>query len=151
MNERIEDLRAPVDDVDREAVLALEAATETRPLGWAALGAEAERADGLLAVLRDGTGVIGGFVSARLLAGTAHVLRIAVAPALRRRGHGAALLDRLIAWAGACGATEVTLEVRADAVPARALYVAAGFREVGVRARYYVGGVDAVLMTRTAG
>lgn len=151
MSSRIEELRAPVAAVDRDAVVALETATEPRPLGWDALGAEADRQDGLLAVVRDAADVVVAFASARLLAGVAHVLRIAVAPDVRRRGHGTALLAHLVGWAAATGAVEVTLEVRADAAPARALYRAAGFGEVGVRPRYYAGGVDAVLMTRAVG
>ena len=142
-------LRAPIADVDRDAVLALEAVTEPRPLGWNALGAEAIEADGCLVVLREGGGAVRGFASGRLLAGTVHVLRLAVDPAVRRRGHGRALLAALLAWAVEVAADDVTLEVRAGNVAARALYGAAGFTEVGRRPGYYPDGEDAVLMTRT--
>lgn len=144
-------LHAPVADADRDAVLALEAVTEPRPLGWTALGAEAAGPDGCLVVLREGDAVVRGFASGRLLAGTVHVLRLAVDPASRRRGHGRALLAALLAWAVEVAADEVTLEVRAGNVAARALYGAAGFAEVGRRPRYYPDGEDAVLMTRAVG
>jgi len=147
----VERLRAPVADGDRAALLALETAVEARPLGWAALGAEAGWDDGCLLVLRGADGGLGGFASARLLAGTAHVLRCTVAPEHRRRGHGRALLAGLLAWADAAGADAVTLEVRTGNAAARALYAGAGFAEVGRRRRYYPDGEDAVLMTRTAG
>lgn len=149
MTVTVEALRAPVAPADRADLLAVEAATETRPLGWVALGAEAERPDGCLIGLRLDDGRLHGLASARLLAGVAHVLRLAVLPALRRRGHGRALLDALVAWADAEGADEVTLEVRAGNVAARALYVGAGLAEVGRRRGYYPDGEDAVLMTRT--
>ena len=143
----VERLRAPVAPADRDAVLALEAATEPRPLGWEALGAEAARGDGCLLVLRGEDGAVLGFASGRLLAGTAHVLRLTVVPALRRRGHGRALLGGLVDWAAGEGAAAVTLEVRAGNAAARALYAGAGLAEVGRRARYYPDGEDAVLMT----
>lgn len=148
MSPTVARLRAPVADADRDALLALEAATERRPLGWPALGAEAELADGCLLGLRGADGALVGFASGRLLAGTAHVLRLTVAPTLRRRGHGRALLDALVAWAADAGAYAVTLEVRAGNVAARALYAGAGLAEVGRRPRYYADGEDAVLMTR---
>jgi ribosomal-protein-alanine acetyltransferase len=148
MSAAIERLRAPVGDADRDALLALEAAAEPHPLGWAALGAEAARADGCLLGLRGDDATLVGFASGRLLAGTAHVLRLTVDPMLRRRGHGRALLDALVAWAAAEGADEVTLEVRAGNAAAVALYAGAGFAVVGRRPRYYADGEDAVLMTR---
>ncbi len=144
----VERLVAPVPGPDRAAVLALEAATEARPLGWEALGAEAGRADGCLLGLRGADGALHGFASARLMAGTAHVLRLTVAEGMRRRGHGRALLAGLLAWAGTEGAEAVTLEVRAGDGAARALYLAAGFIESGRRRRYYPDGEDALLLTR---
>ena len=145
---RVERLRAPVAAADRDALVALEAATESRPLGWESLGAEAARADGCLLALRGEDGTILGFASGRLLAGEAHVLRLTVASARRRRGHGRTLLSALVAWAAGEGADAVTLEVAAGNAAARALYAGAGLAEVGRRPRYYPDGEDAVLMTR---
>ena len=141
-------LDAPVAAADREDLLTIESATETRPLGWAALGAEADRSDGCLLGLRLDDGRLHGFASARLLVGTAHVLRLAVLSPLRRRGHGRSLLAALIPWADAAGADEVTLEVRAGNAAARTLYAGTGFTEVGRRRGYYPDGEDAVVMTR---
>ena len=46
------------------------------------------------------------------------------------------------------GAREITLEVRASNFAARALYRKYGFREVGLRKRYYIdNGEDAIIMT----
>ena len=85
----------------------------------------------------------------------AHVLdegditNVAVAPAFRRRGAATALLDALEARAAALSLSFLTLEVRESNAPARALYRARGFREVGRRKRYYEKPrEDAILMTK---
>lgn len=46
----------------------------------------------------------------------------------RRQGHGRAVLDRLLLWAGRMGASTAWLQVEADNTPAAALYRSAGFR-----------------------
>lgn len=79
-----------------------------------------------------------------------HLLTIAVAPAARRQGWAAVLLQALQLWAQAQAAEAVWLEVRASNARALAVYVRAGWREVGRRKNYYrcvVGREDAVLMT----
>ncbi len=76
------------------------------------------------------------------------VMTIAVHPRARGRGHGAALLDELLARAAARGAERVMLEVRADNAPARALYERRGFTLASTRRGYYQpGGVDALVLT----
>jgi len=78
-----------------------------------------------------------GFALARVAAGEAEVLNIAVAPAQRRRGVGRLLLGGLAAGARQGGAAELFLEVAVDNVPARRLYAGAGFEPVGLRRGYY--------------
>lgn len=53
---------------------------------------------------------------------------LVVAPDHRRRGVGRALLEAVAAGARELGCCRVTLEVRQDNAPARALYAAVGFR-----------------------
>jgi ribosomal-protein-alanine N-acetyltransferase len=89
-----------------------------------------------------------GFVLARVAAGEAEILTLAVAPAARRRGSGAALLAAALAGAAARGAGEMFLEVSEANGPARALYAAAGFAEAGRRRRYYADGADALVLRR---
>lgn len=48
----------------------------------------------------------------------------------RRRGHGRAVLDRLLLWAARMGAETAWLQVETDNAPARALYRKAGFRRL---------------------
>ncbi|WP_328821941.1 ribosomal protein S18-alanine N-acetyltransferase [Paramicrobacterium chengjingii] len=76
----------------------------------------------------------------------ADIQTIAVAPDHRRAGLGRELMRRLIAHAASARAKAVFLEVRADNPGAQQLYRSLGFGELGVRPRYYRGGIDAVVM-----
>ena len=154
MSVRIEALAPPLPrpgTSDGDALVALEAATQERPLTLAAVLAEAApEVDGVVLVARDGTQPI-GMASARLLAGEAHVIRLAVLEHARRCGVGRALLAGLVTWAGERGATAVVLEVRDSNVAARSLYATAGLTLEGMRPRYYPDGEDAQLWRLTLG
>ncbi len=127
------------------ALAALHAEAFTTPRPWNA---------NEFAALLDGTGVFlrgdsRGFVMGRVVAGEAELLTLAVAPQERRKGLGLALLAAFDDSARAAGAESGFLEVAAANVPARALYKAAGWREVGVRRGYYRlpdGGTDDALV-----
>ena len=79
-----------------------------------------------------------GFAMARQVVDEVELLLLAVTPAQRRRGVGAALLRAVLADAAAGSAARVHLEVRAgnDAV---ALYARSGFAKAGERRGYYRG------------
>jgi ribosomal protein S18 acetylase RimI-like enzyme len=137
---------------DAATILALEAATQERPLPLDAVLAEARGGrDGIVLVARDAEGRIVGMASGRLMVEEVHVIRLAVDEASRRQGVGRALLDGLVTWAGERGASAVLLEVRDGNVAARTLYAAAGFVAEGRRPRYYPGGEDALLWRLTLG
>ncbi|MDD6484186.1 MAG: ribosomal protein S18-alanine N-acetyltransferase [Clostridiales bacterium] len=75
------------------------------------------------------------------------ITNIAVDGEYRRRGVGAALLKELIKRARSEGMNLLTLEVRRSNTPAKALYAKFGFREIGMRRRYYSdNGEDAIIM-----
>jgi [ribosomal protein S18]-alanine N-acetyltransferase len=77
---------------------------------------------------------------------------LAVAPALRGRGIGAALLDAVLGAARERGTRNLFLEVRASNLAARKLYAAREFVEVGRRQRYYRSPEeDALILRRTFG
>lgn len=100
-----------------------------------------------LAWRRDEGDRVVGALLIRCVAGEGEVLRLAVDPADRRRGHARALLDEACAALGPHLPHGLHLEVRQSNAAAIALYVQAGFREVGRRPAYYVAPVeDAVLM-----
>jgi len=134
---------------DSAAVVALEVATQDRPLALATLLREAQ-VDGIVLLARHGgpTGAVVGFASARLLHDEVHVIRMAVDDAHRRQGIATCLLDALLGWADGVGAVAVLLEVRAGNDAARSLYAAAGFAADGLRPRYYPDGEDALLLRR---
>ncbi len=86
----------------------------------------------------------GGMILARIAADEAEILTIGVTA--RRLGLGRGLLAAAIAAARAKGAAAMFLEVARGNEPARALYAAAGFAEVGARPGYYADGADAVVL-----
>ncbi|MBR4934072.1 MAG: ribosomal protein S18-alanine N-acetyltransferase [Clostridia bacterium] len=91
-----------------------------------------------------------GYVIASSIAGESEILRIAVSPDHRRRGIGAALLDRFIKDRALAGDREFFLEVRASNTPAISLYVSHGFEVCGTRKNYYKSPTeDATLMRLT--
>lgn len=137
-----------VGSADGEALLALERATQDRPLTLDGLLREAAvDARGVVLVARAGDAIV-GMASARLLGDEAHVIRLAVDAARRRQGTGRALLEGLVDWATRAGAPSLLLEVRAGNDAALALYAAAGFGVDGRRPRYYPDGEDALLLRR---
>lgn len=88
-----------------------------------------------------------GFAGLWLMVDEAHITTIATHPAYRRRGLGELLLTSLIDIAYDIGARQVTLEVRVSNTVAQNLYHKYGFREAGIRRRYYSdNGEDAIIM-----
>lgn len=91
---------------------------------------------------------VAGLVGVWFVLDEAHIVIIGSRPRDRRRGIGELLLIGAIEAAIRHGARVVTLEVRASNEVARSLYRKYGFREVGVRKRYYAdNNEDAVIMT----
>jgi ribosomal-protein-alanine N-acetyltransferase len=78
-----------------------------------------------------------GFAGLWLMVDEAHVTTIAMHPNFRRRGLGEYMLASLIGIAYEIGARWVTLEVRVTNHSAQNLYRKYGFREAGLRHRYY--------------
>jgi ribosomal-protein-alanine N-acetyltransferase len=87
-----------------------------------------------------------GFVMARVAGGEAEILTIAVAPELRRKGTGRALMIAAIRHAQSQGARTMFLEVAETNVAAATLYGSLGFREVGRRKAYYAPSEDALIL-----
>ena len=106
--------------------------------------------DALFLVAETGD-TIGGYVVALDAADEGEILNLAVAPAGRRNGLGRALVEEILEALVARGVRQVYLEVRESNAPARALYAAQEFREVGRRKQYYRRPVeDAIVLRRDA-
>lgn len=78
-----------------------------------------------------------GFVLARLAAGEAEILTVAVSRPCRRLGLGRRLMDAVLRELHAQRAEALFLEVDETNAPAIGLYRALGFREVARREGYY--------------
>jgi ribosomal-protein-alanine N-acetyltransferase len=90
---------------------------------------------------------VAGFVGLWFVMDEAHVVTIGNRPGDRRKGIGELLLITALEAATKQGSRVATLEVRASNEAAKALYHKYGFRDVGVRKRYYAdNNEDAVIM-----
>ena len=89
-----------------------------------------------------------GYVSVWTMGSDAHIVGIAVREKHRGWGIGELLLIGAVEAGLRQGLEAVTLEVRVSNAAAQALYVKYGFREVGLRKRYYRdNNEDALIMT----
>lgn len=94
-----------------------------------------------------------GLLLGRVAGPEAEVATLCVRPAARRAGLARRLLRRFHDEVAAAGAEEAFLEVAETNLPARALYRAEGWEEVGRRRAYYrlpAGGASDALVLRRA-
>ena len=126
--------------------------------GWAAYYAELQGANReLMLVARPSESAIEavpivGYIVARETAGELHINNFAVRSGHRRRGIGAALLERVLQEARLRKANAAFLEVRSTNHAAQALYEKSGFRAIARRANYYSDPrEDAVVMSLVLG
>lgn len=123
--------------------------------GWAAYYAELQGANReLMLVARPSSlpvlepSTIVGYIVARETAGELHINNVAVRAQYRRRGIGAALLNKILDEARTRQAKAAFLEVRSANRAAQALYEKSGFRAIARRANYYSDPPeDAVVMS----
>jgi ribosomal-protein-alanine N-acetyltransferase len=117
--------------------------------GWSAVElAASARGRGAFALAVDERAML-GFIIARVIAGEAEILTIAVDPSARRRGIGRALVAAAAGFAAQNGAAAMFLEVDVANSSAIALYEGEGFEQVGVRKGYYTNGADALVLRRS--
>lgn len=88
-----------------------------------------------------------GFIVYRQTLDEAELITIGVAPDARRGGITAAMLGIMESELKKNGVKSIFLEVAQDNTPARNLYQQNGYKEIGVRPKYY-DGVDAVTMKK---
>jgi ribosomal-protein-alanine N-acetyltransferase len=129
-------------------ILAIERASYPKPWSTQVFHDELDHArDGYrhYLVARRGRTVI-GYGGLMFAVDEAHVTNLAVHPQHRRDGVATGLLLALAHEAIDRGCPAWTLEVRASNVAAQELYRRFGFAPAGVRARYYEGVEDAIVM-----
>ena len=91
---------------------------------------------------------VAGFAGIWFIADEAHIVSLGVRPDDQRKGIGELLMLATFREARRYGVREMTLEVRASNSPAQALYRKYGFKDVGLRKRYYIDNrEDAIIMT----
>ena len=131
---------------DLAALVALEQASFPDPWPEGLLRSELERPDRLVLVaVPPGSDRAVGYIAVRQAADEGEILRLAVAPPVRRRLLGRLLVRRSLLVLAARGGRCCFLEVRRGNVAARRLYETHGFRTVGMRPRYYADGADALV------
>lgn len=134
MDLSIERLGRPVASVDRDAVLALEAACFSSSWAPAALDEMFDSPVSRIHVARVPAIGIVAFCASWLIDDELHINWLAVDPSHRRRGIAHTLLRETLRDTGA---RRATLEVRRSNDAAVALYSRLGFRVTAVRTRYY--------------
>ncbi len=112
------------------------------------LKGELENPNSTYLVIKNSNNVILGFGGIWKAVDDIHITNIVVKKDLRCKGIGSMLLDKLIEL---CkkekDINSITLEVNTKNIPAIKLYEKYGFKNVGIRKKYYNNTYDAVIMT----
>lgn len=132
---------------DIDAVLAIERTSFSTPWTREHFRHEIDAPHSFPLVLETG-GRVCAYACMTSLFEVAQILDIAVAPERRGRGLARLLLEHAVQLAGEKGAEVLELEVRSTNDAAIGLYESFGFLRTGIRARYYDGIDDAVLMEK---
>jgi ribosomal-protein-alanine N-acetyltransferase len=135
-------------EADLDAVEEIERLSFPAPWSRQAFTDELARPWARLEILRHArTSRVVAFSNYWIVADELQILNVAVHPGERRRGHAVRFMRHIVEEARRARVRVLSLEVRVSNQAAVALYRKLGFREVGVRPRYYAdSGEDALLM-----
>ena len=140
----IEPLELPA---DLDAVLEIEVASFVNPWTREMYLADLENHGVSFCYLaRDASQRVVGYCSFWRVLEELHINNVAVAPALRGRGAGSALIREVLREGARMGARRATLEVRRSNDEARRLYERLGFSVAGIRRDYYSNPVEDALI-----
>ncbi len=129
---------------DLPAVISIERRSFPSPWSLAMFVLELSKPSGICLAASEDDELLGYLICSRYDR-VWHLMNVAVAPEQRRRGVASRLISRLLEEAG--GELPTTLEVRVSNREAIAMYERLGFRQAGVRPRYYQdNGEDALIM-----
>ena len=87
-----------------------------------------------------------GFAGILLIIDQVNIMNIVVKKDKRNFGIGSSLLEEIIRYSKIHNATSITLEVNEKNIPAIKLYKKYGFKQVGLRRKYYNNEDNAILM-----
>lgn len=87
-----------------------------------------------------------GFAGIMLIIDEVNIMNIVVKKDKRNLGIGSSLLEEIIRYSKIHNATSITLEVNEKNIPAIRLYEKYGFKQVGLRRKYYNNEDNAILM-----
>ena len=150
MNDIVEINYDYLEEKDIDRVVAIE--EESNPVPWTIKNFKDCIEKGYYSlVLKEDKKVI-GFAILSVSTEESHLLNIGLTSLKRGRGLGRELLEKMIMAAEVMGSKKIFLEVRISNVIAIDLYKASGFKEVGLRKKYYrlkEGREDAILMSKT--
>jgi ribosomal-protein-alanine N-acetyltransferase len=137
--------------LDVEAVAAIEQHAYSHP--WTRGNFENSLKAGHIGLtLRDPSNALVGYAMLMPVVDEMHLLNITIDPVCQRRGYGRLLLAVTLATSHAHHLHTMLLEVRPSNVGALALYLEAGFVEIGRRKGYYpataLGREDALVLRR---
>lgn len=93
-------------------------------------------------------GALAGYGAVMAVLDEGELLRIAVAPAFRRQGAAAMLMEQIFRTAAERKLAFMMLEVRKGNIPAVRLYEKYGFAAEGIRKNYYQNPAEDALMMR---
>ena len=150
MNDIVEINYDYLEEKDIDRVVAIE--EESNPVPWTIKNFKDCIEKGYYSlVLKEDIKVI-GFAILSVSTEESHLLNIGLTSLKRGRGLGRELLEKMIMAAEVMGSKKIFLEVRISNVIAIDLYKASGFKEVGLRKKYYrlkEGREDAILMSKS--
>ena len=97
-------------------------------------------------VAKNSENIIVGFAGLKVILDEANIMNIVVKKDKRNFGIGSLLLEEIIRYSKIHNATSITLEVNEKNIAAIKLYKKYGFKQVGLRRKYYNNEDNAILM-----
>ena len=132
---------------DIKKVVELEEKYLLESLGEKLLASElSEKNNGVSFYVIENDDVVIGYIGRYYFFQEAEVLNFVVDESYQRQGYGQKLFDKMVE--DMKDVKKITLEVRASNIKGINFYIKNGFKQVGVRKKYYKNGEDALLLLK---
>lgn len=137
----------PYRNGDAAAIAALEKECFSEP--WSKQAVENSADEGIRFFVYEENGAIIGYIGLQTVLDEGYITNVAVSPDNRRKGIGKALLETLDSKAEELSLSFISLEVRESNTAAIALYNLCGYKNEGIRKRFYTNpDENAIIMTK---